>query len=233
MLTAKPKIIQPNFSLSTPPASEPVTISDFEAQKKLTLDGSEYDKVTGFLVAAREACEAFTRRAFIAQTWVASFDAMNGVSGNDFWMLDGVNCQTVLMIPRVIELPRPPLVSVDSIEYYSDGSDTPTTFPSSLYQVSMIGNRGRVMLRTGSVWPSGLRPMDSIVITYTCGYGTANEVPQSIKEAIVELAAHWYENREGQPAPNAGGAILSLGANHAYWPVNVRAKLSQYLVPRI
>lgn len=233
MLTAKPRIIKPNFSLVTGPASEPVSTSDFEAQKRVTLDASEFDKVTGFLTAAREMAEQYTRRAFVTQTWQASFSLTDGsTTGRPFvdYMTSGSFCAPDAM-PRAIELARPPLVSVDSIVYYTDGSDTPATFASSNYQVSTIGYKGRVMLRTGSVWPSALRPMDSIVITYTAGYGSASDVPMAIKEAILEWAAHWYENREGQQAPNVGGAVV---LDHGgFIPGNVRAKLNTYVVSQL
>jgi hypothetical protein len=39
------------------------------------------------------------------------------------------------------------------------------------------------------------KPLDAVVITFTCGYGGAEDVPLQVKQAMYLLISHWYENR--------------------------------------
>ena len=234
MLTSHAKPLVPNFKLVLGPSAEPVTADEFKAHSRIS-GTDEDDKINAFLEAARLNAEQWTGRAFITQTWRASFDcAYSGVTGRPYVdaMMYGYNGAGYDM-PRVIELARPPLISVSSIvSYPDDGVEAAATFSSTYYSVSTSATLGRVMLKTGQSWPNGLRPMDSIVITYTCGYGaSASAVPQDIREGILEWAAHMYENREGQQAANAGGAVvLNRGA---FIPAGVQTKLSPYRIVRL
>ena len=234
MLTGTSTILKPKFNLVTGPATEPVTVAEFHEHAHTEGLGQD-DKITALLKTARLNAEDFCGRAFITQTWKGTIDAeYSGITGHPYVdeMLYGHSQSASACIPRVIELARPPLISVSSIVYYlDDGTDSATTFSASSHYVSTTGLMGRVMLRTGQQWPAGLRPIDSIVITYTAGYGNASDVPQDVKEAIIEWAAHMYENREGAPAANAGGAVvLNRGA---FIPSGVQAKLSAYRLPKL
>ena len=42
--------------------------------------------------------------------------------------------------------------------------------------------------------------MNPIEITYVCGYGYGDSVPQRWKQAVLLLAGHWFENREATVA---------------------------------
>jgi uncharacterized phiE125 gp8 family phage protein len=234
MLTGNPTILKPKFNLVTAPTTEPVTVEEFHAHAHTT-DLGQDAKIEDFLKAARLLLENEYGRAWITQTWKATIDAeYSGITGRPYVdeMLYGYRQSASACIPRIIELARPPLIGVSTIVYYlDDGTDTSTEFDDAKYYVSTTGLLGRVMLRTSQQWPSGLRPIDSIVITYTCGYGAATAVPQDVKEAIIELAAHMYENREGAPAANAGGAVvLNRGA---FIPSGVQAKLAAYRIPKL
>jgi uncharacterized phiE125 gp8 family phage protein len=233
MLTGNSTILKPNFKLVTAPTTEPCTVSDFQAHS-LTPVGQDEAKIEAFLKTARLNAEQFTGRAFITQAWKAAFDLMDAAPDvfSDYWY-ESTPRGPCIVIPKVIELQRPPLLTVSSIVTYADDAvHTATTMSASNYYVSTNGLYGRIMLRTGYTWPTGLRPLDSIIITYTCGYGPdATAVPQDIKEAIIEWAAHAYENKEGQPAANAGGAVvLNRGA---FIPSNVQTKLAAYRLPQL
>jgi len=57
---------------------------------------------------------------------------------------------------------------------------------------------GRVVLAYGADWPTAtLYPMNPIAITYVCGYSQPDDVPQSIKQAMMIDIADMYEQREG------------------------------------
>ena len=62
---------------------------------------------------------------------------------------------------------------------------------------------GRIIPAYGKSWPSCREHPGSVRVDYTCGYGAAADVPQSIKAWMLLAIATWYENREaltaGQP----------------------------------
>ena len=93
----------------------------------------------------------------------------------------------------IIELPRPPIQSVTNVTV--DGS------PYSNYEVD--GNR--------IYFPSGVSFLfGGIKIEYTAGYGDNSEdVPEPIREAILQMVGHFYENRESQEMPVLAWQLLS------------------------
>jgi uncharacterized phiE125 gp8 family phage protein len=51
----------------------------------------------------------------------------------------------------------------------------------------------------------------SVTIRYTSGYGdNADDVPEQIKQAILQIVGHLYENRESQGIPPLAEDLLSL-----------------------
>jgi len=97
---------------------------------------------------------------------------------------------------RSVNLPFSPLVSVSSVKTFDD-SDNETTMASSRYYVDTSSEYGRVILRTGETWDDMLRVGNAIEITYVAGYGTvATSVPAGIRQGIIVLASHYFENPE-------------------------------------
>jgi uncharacterized phiE125 gp8 family phage protein len=162
--------------VTTAPVLEPVTST--EAKAHLRIDGADDDTyVASLIVAAREYCEAVTRRAFITQT-----------------------CKMYLRqapTTDVIELPKPNLLSVVGITYY-DQNDASQTFSSASYRAVTTDLIGSVKLKDGYAWPSVREDRhDAITIEYTAGYGTLQStVPTSIKQAMLLIIGHWYRSRE-------------------------------------
>lgn len=159
------------------PSVEPVSLA--EAKAHLRVDVTDDDTlITAMIQAAREYIEDATGRALINQTWRLSLNAWPEVD--------------------YIELPRPPLASVTSVAY--TGSDgTAYTFSTGYYDVDTDSEPGRVALEYGDDWPSTtLAAVNPIQITYVAGYGaTSASVPEFLRQAILLLLGHWYENREG------------------------------------
>jgi uncharacterized phiE125 gp8 family phage protein len=97
---------------------------------------------------------------------------------------------------RYIELTRAPLQSVTHLKY-TDKDGVITTWGGSNYIVDKTSFVPKLVLGYGLSWPSvQLGPVNAIEIEYVAGYGTAADVPQMIKQAILLLVSHWYENRE-------------------------------------
>ena len=168
-----------SLKLIEPPASEPITKEEAKLHCRVGTDDDDA-LIEALIIAAREYCEGFQRRAYITQAWELWLDAFPG--------------------KRYIELPRPPLQSVDSIIYYASEDDEGTEFED--YFEDTKSEPGRIVLSEGVSWPSlTLRPANGVCITFTAGYESgeydeAENVPQKVKQAILLLVGHWYENRE-------------------------------------
>lgn len=135
--------------------------------------------------------ETVTRRALVTQTWDYVLDEFPAVD--------------------YIRLPMPPLQSVTSITYKVKAG-TVLTFAEANYVVATGSEPGRVILKSGCSWPSDeLYKADPIRIRFIAGWtGVApNTIPVTIKQAILLLIGHLYENREAV-AEVRGGALLEI-----------------------
>jgi len=174
------------LKLITPPASEPVSLD--EAKAYLRIDTNDEDAlISGLIAAAREYCESFQNRAYITQTWELSFD--------DF--------------PNMpLKLPRPPLVSVESVKVI-DTTGAEITLDTSDYIVDTDSEPGRIAFASGKCWPSvELSPVNAVKIRYTAGYDDAQKVPQSVKQAMLIYIAHRYENPDTDDVPEVVRTLL-------------------------
>lgn len=92
---------------------------------------------------------------------------------------------------QTIRLPRGKVQGVTSIVYSSSGSPVTLRGPTSGspvaadYQEDLRGHRGRLMPLRGESWPSvDVDVVSPIVITFTAGWTTAQDVPADIKRAM-------------------------------------------------
>lgn len=203
--------------LTTPPAAEPLDW-DTEVKGHLRVDADDEEtRVTTILVpAARQKMETFTRRAFIKQTVTLYLDRFPPAA-----------CS--------IELPRPPLLVLNSIKYY-DGSGVLQTLSSGTYQVDppAVGatptagaidphcQPWSVAPVYGSSWPGTQPRKRAVEIEYTCGYGTTNaHVPAALRAAMLLLVGEQFERREDAVAGTIIGPA-ELTAETLAWPFRVR-----------
>ena len=95
----------------------------------------------------------------------------------------------------VIDIPLPPLQTINSVQYIDFAANTDTV-PTSSYNVS-YGTPSRIQPQYSKVWPISRPTIDSVFVNFTCGYGPAEvNVPESTRLAILALVSAWYENRE-------------------------------------
>ena len=106
---------------------------------------------------------------------------------------------------RIIQLPYPPLISVDSIKYWADSDSTLTTFSS--YTVANSGEPGLIALNEDATWPSLMdRGVTPIEIQFQAGYGAdQDDVPPAIHAAVTMTAAYFFH----QPIPVITGTIAT------------------------
>lgn len=160
------------LSLVTGPASDPVTLA--EAKGHCRVDDTESDGlIAGYLLAARQWVEGFVGRKLVQQTWE----------------------YTLSRFPWCIELPIGPLQSITSITYV-DAAGVTQTVSAADYQVDSRAHVARIMPAYGKTWPVARVQFNSVTITAVVGYSVARPMPEEIRQAILMLVAHFYENRE-------------------------------------
>jgi len=166
--------------LITAPAAEPVTLA--EAKAHLRVDHSDEDTVIGAMIsAARVYCEQWTARAFVTQTWELVLDEFP---------------------TNEIEIPKPPLQTIDSIKY-DDGDGIEQLLAASEYETDPVSQPGWVVPIT-SGWPTVYEGINAVRIRFTAGYdpGTdspvdlAANVPPSLKAAMLLYIGQLYSVRE-------------------------------------
>ncbi len=157
----------------------------------------EDDLLNSLITVAREYCEGFQRKAYFTQTWELWLDEF---PDEDY-----------------IELPRPPLASVTTIDYYNT-SDIKATMSASDYYVDIENTPGGVYLNDGESWPSTtLRPRNGVCITYVAGETSTSSIPQTVKQAMFLLIGHWYENREAVATSGAMPKELPMAVESLLW----------------
>lgn len=156
------------------PASEPVSLD--EAKNHLKVDSNDDNVlIQGLIATARQIAEKETHRVFITQEWELILD-----EGGD-----------------EIDIPKPPIQSVDSIKVITEAGEEEEV-SSSYYDEDLGGGfPGRVKLKSGYSWPTH-RGFASFIIAFTCGYGdNAADVPEILRQGILQLIGHLYDNRGG------------------------------------
>ncbi|MBX3597050.1 MAG: head-tail connector protein [Rhizobiaceae bacterium] len=153
------------------PGAEPVTITELKQYLRLG-HSSEDELLMGLISAAREDLERSTGLALIEQNWRLVLDDLPA---------DGI-----------IRLGRRPVREVTAVTMY-DATGEPEALASTRYQLDAYSQPARLLVKDG---PQDLRPMNGIEVDFTCGYGEAGpDVPDILRRAIIQLAAHWYEFR--------------------------------------
>lgn len=201
----------PSLTLITGPTAEPVSLSEAKAQCRV-VSADEDGLIAGYLLAARQHCEDFTHRGFSTRTLALTIDS-NWPTVFDY-------C-TVRRHRRIV-LPKPPAQSVASISYI-DTTGTLQVLPSNQYQFSKGDIFGFVDQAYGVTWPAVRCQPDAITVQFIAGYGgNPSNLPEPIRQAILMLVAHFYDNRE----PVVG---ITARAVPSEMPFAVSALLSKYV----
>ena len=173
------------LKLKTPPASEPVSLSETKAYLRIS-DTDDDAFITSLITAVRQRFEEWGARSLITQTWTLWLDRFprsekRSTPKEGYFELpvdhfDDVN--------RLIEIPRPTLISVTFLQTY-DTLNALTVFDSSNYLVDTVSSPGRVALNQGFAWPTVLRGINGVEIEFVAGYGDASAIPEPIKQGML------------------------------------------------
>lgn len=110
------------------------------------------------------------------------------------WVMDAFPCSTVMYVPK------PKLVSIDSITYLASSDGNTTSWGSTYYNVDTISEPGRLEPAYNETWPTNVRTQNNAVtVKFTAGYGTTTtDVPEDILLGMKLLLASAYENRQDE-----------------------------------
>lgn len=164
----------------TPPAIEPVTLSELKAHCRVT-SSDEDTYLGGLLKAARVKVEEYTGRALITQTLR--------------WELDRFPHRGHLLFPRA------PVQLVEELRTFDEDDVTGTVMDEDDYVVDVQSEPARLVLKSGVAWPTDLEVARAVRTTFVAGYAPTESpdagegVPEQLKLAIKMLALTWYEHR--------------------------------------
>ncbi len=175
--------------LTSSPALEPVSLA--EAKTHLRIDHTHEDPlIQSLIITSRLHIEAALGLALITQSWSYTLDR---------WPRQ----------PR-INLPMRPVQAIAHVKIWSAGGESEILPPDAFF-LDGQGLPARLVWQGNATPPDPQRTANGIEIAYTAGFGAAPaDVPETIRHALLLLAAHWYENREPIEIGSGGSAIPSM-----------------------
>lgn len=157
------------------PATASLTLAEVKAQ--LRIDSDDEDTLLTNLIHTAEAHVdglGDLGRAMITQTW-AQYENQS---------------------PGWVRLHMTPVRSLTSVQYY-DADGVLQTATLSDFELWRDGDFMLCKPKDSAQWPQADSRPDAIKITYVAGFGdAATDIPESIRQAMLMLIAHLYENRE-------------------------------------
>ena len=209
------------YTQLTAPAAEPITTAEVKAQLRLSTSADDTLIGDTIIPGVRDFAERHTMTAIPKRTFTAVYDNVTTRKASALGWWDGVQQGSVseTVIVRKLELPLPPLVSVEEVRTFDRNGDS-TVFSSTGYYLDTYGEPGSLVLKDGATWPSNLRDLNALEVDFTAGYDT---VPPMLKIAMLQIAAHWYENRE----------LYEVGTILARVPIGAMAILDRFKLRRL
>jgi len=173
------------------PATEPLDLATVKTY--LRIDQSSDDSLLeSLIVSARTICELMTGLNLINRKYSLYIDRWG----------DGE-----------LYLPSSPIQEVITVNIYKD-DDSVSVFDAKNYYVDNKNQKApRIVLRNYSVTPIPTRVANGIEIQYVSGFGAdATCVPELLKQAMLQVIAHLYENR----GDSINNAIKVSGARELF-----------------
>lgn len=172
------------------PATGVVALAD--ARDHLRVTGTDQDPVIIRLIDAAssylDARDGVLGEALISQTWRLAMD-----------------------LPAEVTLPLGPVQSIAAIQYI-DASGVTQTFSASNYR--LVGSA--VELVAGAVWPIVANRREAFWIDFVAGYGTASQVPETVRAAALMMIAEMYDARAiGAEQPSSDAFKMMIMASRS------------------
>ena len=210
------------------PTSYPVSLATAKNFLRTSIDDD--DSLIGDILipAAMEACETFCGRTFAIKSYLQVMDSfpyytdtvMSQMAYPPSYYSLPMYSTTLWNYSQMIKLYYPPCIEVQGIDYIDTNGEKQTLEQDTDFLLDNIWEPSRIFPMPGAMWPSCLYVPNAVQIRFTAGFGDTVSVdpnpvdgevsqgagsqpmPNVIKVAMLQLIAHWYENRE---AAMAGG----------------------------
>ncbi|MCB1457231.1 MAG: phage head-tail connector protein [Nitratireductor sp.] len=158
-------------TLVEPPLAAPVSLADVKSHLRFDR-ADEDDYLAALVLAATTHVERRCDIALMTQTWRL--------------FLDDWPCGSI------VSLPLRPVREIAEVRVY-DGEGNAVVPPSASMVLDPVSDPARLHV-IDKLQP--LKPVNGIEIDLVAGFGdTANDVPDTLRRAILVLAAFWFEVR--------------------------------------
>lgn len=182
-----------DYDLITGTTTKVVTLDEVKTDLRIDLSNTSEDSLLNNLIlAVTDYFELKTGRDLINKTYACYLDNFPGNSGGYGPLL----YYQTYGLGSAIQLKKSRLQSITSIQYLKD--DVLVTFDAvNFYFTKEANNFPQIFLKQDSSWPADLdNRAQAVTITFVSGYGaTADNVPMSIKQCLLQMITYLYENR--------------------------------------
>lgn len=115
-----------------------------------------------------------------------------------------------------LRLPKDPVQEDGLIVEYRDADNLAQTLAGSYYRLLADSRGPYVAIEPGQQWPASYSRPDAVSVSFVAGT-PVEEVPLSLKAAILLHVGHLYQNREAVTV-DAVSNFLPLGYEALIWP---------------
>jgi uncharacterized phiE125 gp8 family phage protein len=174
-----------SLTVTSFPLAEPLTVNEAKDHLQIDRENSRFDTlIESQIMAARVFCEKYLGRSIVRTSYSYKFNSFSG---------------------STIELPKSPVISVDSITYI-DAVTSPQeqTISTDVYALDKGVHPPVVYLQYDQTWPTSRGGRNDISINFTAGYEDSiasprdydDQVPEAIKAAMKIIIGDLFLNRE-------------------------------------
>lgn len=181
----------------TAPAIEPMTLQEAKAYLQVSHEFEDAE-ITRQIKAARQWVERRTWRQLLPATLELSLDRFPR--------------------ERVVFLPRPRLVSLESVSYFNLSGEA-SVLDVARIEVDVRHEPGRVRIDSAG-WPVAADRLGGVRFTYQAGW-TLSDLPQDLVMAMKLLLSSWYDNRQDPAARVAIDTKVTEAAERLLKPYRV------------
>lgn len=181
--------------LKTAPTSTAVSLT--EAKEHLRVDGTDDDTyITTLIDVATDAVQNFTRLQLMDATYILY-----------------LNC-----FSSEIDLMISPVKDITAIKYY-DANNVSQSLDLNIIDPDYKDAPGKIYLAKNKSWPTTYERKNAVEIQFLVGEASASAIDDAIKQAMLLIIGHYYENR--LDVVNTLNRELPMGSKHLLTPYRI------------